>query len=65
MERLHVQQHTSLLAIYGGGGNPGMRIRIRPLIFETPDPDPLLFLLDPDPDPTCNNGFIKLFTFQT
>ena len=34
----------------------GMRIRIRsePLIFGPPDPDP-----------TCNNGFIKLFSFWT
>ena len=27
------------------------------------DPDPVLF--STDPDPTCNNGFIKLFSFLT
>ena len=40
---------------------PGMRIRMDPLIFGPPDPDPVLFSTDPDPDPTCNNGGIKLF----
>ena len=30
--------------------------------FGPPDPDPLIFG-PPDPDPTCDNGFIKLFSF--
>ena len=34
-----------------------------PLIFGVSDPDPLLF--SSDPDPTCNNGYIKLFSFST
>ena len=32
--------------------------------FGPPDPDPLIFgPPDPDPDPTCDNGFMKLFSF--
>ena len=42
-----------------------MRIRIRsdPLIFGPPDLDPDPVLFSSDPDPTCNNGFMKLFSF--
>ena len=35
---------------------------VRSVDFGPPDPDPLIFG-PPDPDPTCDNGFIKLFSF--
>ena len=62
-----VERGTAMYLPYLGNSpyKSGMRIRILirirsdPLIFDPPDPDPVLF--STDPDPTFKNGFIELF----